>query len=106
MRDPFTTFAEHCMRLRLYDVRFIGMHSALAMLLLFLGEHLGSARLGQWVQQTQLPVDSALVACISKSDKFEPEPERAVRARPTQRDEGQARPGRGRKKALPIHAYD
>lgn len=81
------------MRLRLYDVRFIGMHSALAMLLLFLGEQLGSARLGQWVQQTQLPVDSAQVACISKSDKFEPEPERAVRARPTQRDEGQARPG-------------
>lgn len=37
-----------------------------------LGEHLEPARLGQWVQQTQLPVDSALVACISKSDKFEP----------------------------------
>lgn len=73
-----------------------------------LGEHLEPGRLGQWVQQTQLPVDSALVACISKSDKFEPSACCARATNTTGRRPSQARKeqeeGVAHPRLCPIHS--
>lgn len=96
----FTTFYEHCVRLQLYDARFIGMRSGSWAS----SQDICSGSMWHWVPDSQLPVGSAVSLCHCCASRVlcpRPEPgKRGMQSEAAAEGEGVAT---ARLLASPIH---